>query len=1277
MASTRSYRGLRANPVRARRTTPQLEPLEARRLLAFDQGSILLESFDDLSLTHDQFYSPGGWDDNKTIPAPTGSNQPPQPTNIPLFHHVMTATAPDSTAFLIAGGTTLFNGLSPQLLDLSGVRDVVTFPSVDPAHESLALVSIDIAQFNPRNAPTVTVTGAGGSETLTAANIIGGTQTRGWDTYSATANDLLPGGAKLGPISQVVLTGPDYALGDFDNLRVLIASTGGGSPGPVAANDLYVLPEGAMAGQDFHNGSVLANDSGSSGATLHARLIQAPAHDPAFQLNDDGTFTYHPDATFQGTDTFTYVASDGTAESNAATVTIVTTGSPLDTDGDGVPDVVEARAPNGGDGNGDGAPDYLESKVASLNGADGQYWTLVTSDGNFAGVSDAAVSTSMPAPPQDVALHAGLFSFQVRGIAPGAAVVVQLTPASNSFASGFYEFDSISQNWDAMPADVAPGGVVTLHLVDGGQGDLDGEADGVLTVEGGPADLTGTPFARDIHVPVAHATRGSISIPSGAAQLNSGPVQLDLVHGGGNDPFFGIVSVDQNSATFTYTSYYKPKDSFGNALAGWSQLVVGDSFAYQVEINGHASAVARAYIEPVNQAPTAEDVNRSFISSSRPEPVPRFEGDLPASDADGDPLVFSIIPGSEQNARVTLDGDRGHYVYDPMRPPRGSFRYEVRDVYGATTSATVTYNIEAPDAPPAAINDVVWLPHYPPLANEVIQVPGTMTYFGAGSDQLTYPIFVDGSWQGTILANDIGTGPLTAHLVTGPRHALAVLPTGDGTSPGFQLFSDGSFVYAPGPDFQGTDFFTYVANDGITDGNVAWVTIVSFFSSLDSNGVGTPDWAQALGPNNGDANHDGIPDVLQPNVATIAQPSFSAPADPGEQVETLVAPDGTAFHNVAKFIDASPPPGVILPYGLVDFALTSNPAGGALPSSPLPIHLIPSQPFNPAPDVYLKVLSAIGGYEFDPFPYDPATGTGALLSPTEITLFIRDNGRGDEDPDPGSITDPGGPAYFVPVPTVEGPPVGVREQPLSFTLAASDRSAAKLAAGFTYTIDWGDGSPSRTIARTPSNGAGVPLEHVYERAGTYQVTVTATDELGMGDRNRALKVPVTIRAVALEADPLYPGQIMLAVGGTEAADKIRVRRVRHSGLRVMIDGIDQGIFHPTGRIAVFDGDGNDDIRIGPRVHRAAWLMAGNGNDLLIGGAGNDVLVAGNGHDRLFARGGHDMLVVRPRRDHAHFRRGRDLVIRDTGAIPSAGALATLVATWIRKHTPAPSGRGSE
>ena len=62
-----------------------------------------------------------------------------------------------------------------------------------------------------------------------------------------------------------------------------------------------------------------------AGTTLTATLGASPANGTV-TLAADGSFTYTPNANFNGTDSFTYTASDGTAVSNVATVTITVTG---------------------------------------------------------------------------------------------------------------------------------------------------------------------------------------------------------------------------------------------------------------------------------------------------------------------------------------------------------------------------------------------------------------------------------------------------------------------------------------------------------------------------------------------------------------------------------------------------------------------------------------------------------------------------------------------------------------------------------------------------------------------------------------------------------------------------------------------------------------------------------------------------------------------------------------------------------------------------------------
>jgi VCBS repeat-containing protein len=83
---------------------------------------------------------------------------------------------------------------------------------------------------------------------------------------------------------------------------------------PVAVNDTFGGDEDAIL-----SGNVLGNDTDVDSAHLKAVLVDGPAHGQ-LRLNPDGTFTYEPDANYFGVDSFTYRASDGTKDSNLATV---------------------------------------------------------------------------------------------------------------------------------------------------------------------------------------------------------------------------------------------------------------------------------------------------------------------------------------------------------------------------------------------------------------------------------------------------------------------------------------------------------------------------------------------------------------------------------------------------------------------------------------------------------------------------------------------------------------------------------------------------------------------------------------------------------------------------------------------------------------------------------------------------------------------------------------------------------------------------------------------
>jgi hypothetical protein len=127
-----------------------------------------------------------------------------------------------------------------------------------------------------------------------------------------------------------------------------------------------------------------------------------------------------------------------------------------------------------------------------------------------------------------------------------------------------------------------------------------------------------------------------------------------------------------------------------------------------------------------------------------------------------------------------------------------------------------------------------------------------------------------------------------------------------------------------------------------------------------------------------------------------------------------------------------------------------------------------------------------------------ASGTAASFSFTpddngtyvvSLTATDKDGGAGSTS---ATITVDNG----APTAGVSGPAEGLVGRPQAFTLTASDPSAADAAAGFAYTLDWGDGSPVQAIPPGPGNGAGLTVGHTFAAAGTYAVSVTATDPDG-------------------------------------------------------------------------------------------------------------------------------------------------------------------------------------
>jgi hypothetical protein len=89
---------------------------------------------------------------------------------------------------------------------------------------------------------------------------------------------------------------------------------------PVAVDDAYSMIEDGVLQVSAAEG-ILRNDRDVEGDRLYASVPSKPSHGKVV-LQADGSFTYTPNADFAGEDSFTYMASDGAATSQPATVRI-------------------------------------------------------------------------------------------------------------------------------------------------------------------------------------------------------------------------------------------------------------------------------------------------------------------------------------------------------------------------------------------------------------------------------------------------------------------------------------------------------------------------------------------------------------------------------------------------------------------------------------------------------------------------------------------------------------------------------------------------------------------------------------------------------------------------------------------------------------------------------------------------------------------------------------------------------------------------------------------
>jgi VCBS repeat-containing protein len=214
-----------------------------------------------------------------------------------------------------------------------------------------------------------------------------------------------------------------------------------------------------------------------------------------------------------------------------------------------------------------------------------------------------------------------------------------------------------------------------------------------------------------------------------------------------------------------------------------------DSFTYVANDGALGSTIATATItvHPVNDAPSAGDDTYTTDEDTALEVVaPGVLGN--DHDVDGDTITTVLVDGPTHGT-LTLDAD-GSFTYEPDADFHGadSFTYRASDGDLTSDIATVAITVDAANDAPTAADD------------------------SYDTDEDTALVVAAGDG---LLVNDgdIDGDDLTAVVVDQPAHGTLTAA------------ADGSFTYTPEADSNGTDEFTYVANDGTAGSELATVTI--------------------------------------------------------------------------------------------------------------------------------------------------------------------------------------------------------------------------------------------------------------------------------------------------------------------------------------------------------------------------------------------------------------------------------------------------------------------
>jgi hypothetical protein len=245
------------------------------------------------------------------------------PSNITYLHGTPDTNGDDADTIQVdvtdngnsgsGGGGTI--NLGTVNVDISAVNDdpVITSPSgVSVAENQTGVLTVTATDIDlPPDTISFSLSGGADQSRFSIDN------STGVLTFSNAPDFENPTDADSNNIYEVQVTAADGNSGtDVQLISVTVTNV---NDAPVAVADSYSVDNNETL--SAASPGLLTNDNDQDADPLTVILVSGPSQGN-LNINPDGSFDYTPNGTFSGTDSFTYRISDGSLQSNVATVTI-------------------------------------------------------------------------------------------------------------------------------------------------------------------------------------------------------------------------------------------------------------------------------------------------------------------------------------------------------------------------------------------------------------------------------------------------------------------------------------------------------------------------------------------------------------------------------------------------------------------------------------------------------------------------------------------------------------------------------------------------------------------------------------------------------------------------------------------------------------------------------------------------------------------------------------------------------------------------------------------